>query len=268
MQLERGTQGWYGRASSHIPRSLTRELTVLHCHGGPPDGRVAKTLYDLLGASADDDAERLKEDFHKAVRANHPDVHPNDPDATVRLSGIIRAYAILRDAHERASYDQALDLERESLGSEPKRTFFDAMHRILTEAGTVVALAVTLSAGYALLSNVLSQFSEAHKVEEVREPVTIPTVELTGQAGLPTSLGPQTPSARSSSICTAHEGTSFDHLCYEPIPSSARARRAPAQSVGHAHAEVLHTPRRRAMAFFSVAMAVFSSGALSMMPSR
>jgi hypothetical protein len=39
------------------------------------------------------------------------------------------------------------------------------MHRILTEAGTVAALAVTLSAGYALLSNVLSQFSEAHKVE-------------------------------------------------------------------------------------------------------
>jgi hypothetical protein len=66
MQLKRGAQGWHGRASSHIPRSLTRELTVLHCHGGPPDGRVAKTLYDLLGASPDDDAERLKEAFHKA----------------------------------------------------------------------------------------------------------------------------------------------------------------------------------------------------------
>jgi hypothetical protein len=125
---------------------------------GRADGKVAKTLYDLLGASPDDDAERLKEAFRKAVRASHPDLHPSDPDATVRLSGIVRAYAILRDARERMSYDQSLDLERESFGSEPKRTFLNAMHRIFTEAGSVAALAVMLSAGYALLANVLSLF--------------------------------------------------------------------------------------------------------------
>jgi curved DNA-binding protein CbpA len=249
MQLKDGAQGWHGRgASSRYPRARTRELTVLHRHGDPPDGRVAKTLYDLLDASPDDDAERLKAAFHKAVRANHPDLHPNDPDATVRLSGIVRAYAILRDAHERASYDRALDLERESPGSEPKRTFFNAMRRIFTEAGTVAALAVTLSAGYALLANVLLQFSEDRKLEEVLEPATIPTVELAGQGGLPMSSGLATRTARSSSvICTAHEGTSFDGRCYERIPSSARVRRAAAQSGRHAHAAVFHIPRRRAL---------------------
>ena len=249
MQLEHVVPGWHGRgASSRYLQSRTRELTVLHCQGGPPDGTVAKTLYDLLGASPDDDAERLKEAFHKAVKANHPDLHPNDPDATVRLSGIVRAYTILRDAHERLSYDQALDLERKSPGSEPKRTFFNKIHRILNEAGIVVALAVMLSAGYALLSNALLRLSEDRKVEEVREPATIPTAEITGQAGLPMSLELATPTTRSSSaICAAHEGTSVDRPCSGRIPSSAPIRRAAAQSSGHAHAAVLHTPRRRAL---------------------
>jgi hypothetical protein len=242
MQLERVVPDWHGRgASSRYLQSRTRELTVLHCQGGPPDGRVAKTLYDLLGASPDDDAKTLKEAFHKAVKANHPDLHPNDPDATVRLSGIVRAYAILRDAHERLSYDQALDLERESPDSEPKRTF----SRIFNEAGIVVALAVTLIAGYALLSNALSQFSEDRKVEEVREPATIPTLEITGQAALPMSLDLATPTTRSSSaICAAHEATSVDRPCSGRIPSSAPIRRA---AGGHARAAVLHTPRRRAL---------------------
>jgi hypothetical protein len=249
MQLEHVVPSWHVRgASSRYLQSRTRELTVLHCQGGPPDGTVAKTLYDLLGASPDDDAERLKEAFHKAVKANHPDLHPNDPDATVRLSGIVRAYAILRDAHERLSYDQALDLERESSGAESKRTFFNRMHRIFNEAGIVVAIAVTLIAGYALLSNALSQFSEDRNVEEVREPATIPTVEITGQAAPPMSLELATPTTMSSSaICAAHEGTSVDRRCSGRIPSSARIRRAAAQSGSHAHAAALHTPRRRAL---------------------
>jgi len=238
MQLLRGAQGWHGRGAWGYLRSRTRELTILHCHGGPPDGRVAKTLYDLLGASPDDDAERLKEAFHKAVRANHPDLHPNDPDATVRLSGIVRAYAILRDAHERTSYDQALDCVRESPVSEPKRTF-NAMHRIFTEAGTVVALGVTLTAGYALLANVLPPFSG--KVEEVRESATIPTVEeLREPATIPTVEEVREP-ATIPPVRLAGKGE------VERIPSNARVRRAGTQSRGHVHAAVLHTQRWRAL---------------------
>jgi hypothetical protein len=42
-----------------------------------------KTLYDLLGARPDDDAEVLKAGSRKAAKANHP---------------IAEAYEILRDA--------------------------------------------------------------------------------------------------------------------------------------------------------------------------
>ena len=40
-----------------------------------------KTLYDLLGALPDDDAEDLRIAFRKAVKANHPDVNPDNPEA-------------------------------------------------------------------------------------------------------------------------------------------------------------------------------------------
>jgi curved DNA-binding protein CbpA len=178
MKLRRGAWSCYRQGTaSRGCRSPVRELIVFHSHVGAPDGR-ARTLYDLIGASPDDDTEGLKEAFYKAVKANHPDLHPDDPDATVRLSGIVRAYAILRDAHERTSYDQALELEGASLRPKPKR--FRTIHRIFAEAGKIGALTVALSAGYVLIANV-SQFFVDSKVSEVRGPLTITTVELARQ---------------------------------------------------------------------------------------
>ncbi|MBO0754236.1 MAG: tetratricopeptide repeat protein [Bradyrhizobiaceae bacterium] len=72
-----------------------------------------KTLYELLGANADDDAETLEKAFRKAVKAHHPDLHPDDPDAQAHLREIIAAHAILRDTEQRANYDYLLQLERE-----------------------------------------------------------------------------------------------------------------------------------------------------------
>ena len=50
-----------------------------------------KTLYDLLGARADDDAEGLRNAFRKAAKANHPDLHAGDPDAPIRFRQIVEA---------------------------------------------------------------------------------------------------------------------------------------------------------------------------------
>jgi tetratricopeptide (TPR) repeat protein len=72
-----------------------------------------KSFYELLGASADDDAEALNRAFRKAVKAHHPDLHPTDPDAQVRFRQIIAAGAVLRDAKQRATYDWLLQVERE-----------------------------------------------------------------------------------------------------------------------------------------------------------
>src|SRR5262245_42279334 len=71
------------------------------------------TLYDLLGANADDDAEAIKKAFYRAVKAHHPDLHPDDPDAPSRFMQIVGAHALLRDPKQRARYDRALQLERQ-----------------------------------------------------------------------------------------------------------------------------------------------------------
>jgi tetratricopeptide (TPR) repeat protein len=72
-----------------------------------------KSYYELLGASADDDAEALKKAFRKAVKAHHPDLNPDDPAAVERFTKIIAANACLRDAKARATYDLLLQLERQ-----------------------------------------------------------------------------------------------------------------------------------------------------------
>jgi tetratricopeptide (TPR) repeat protein len=71
-----------------------------------------KSLYDMISASAADDAEALNQAFREAVKAHHPDLHPDDPDAPLRFRQIIAANALLRDAKQRATNDRIRQLER------------------------------------------------------------------------------------------------------------------------------------------------------------
>jgi curved DNA-binding protein CbpA len=107
-----------------------------------------KTLYDLLGSRADDDAEALKAAFRKAAKANHPDLHAEDPYASIRFRRIAEAYEILRDAEQRATYDRLLRFERERLHWTLKSTVSYLMHSIVFDAVTAVGLAITLAGGY------------------------------------------------------------------------------------------------------------------------
>jgi curved DNA-binding protein CbpA len=66
------------------------------------------TLYDLLGALPGDDAEGLRTAFRKAAKATHPDINPDNPDAALRFRELVRAYDILTDTEQRATYDQLL----------------------------------------------------------------------------------------------------------------------------------------------------------------
>ena len=68
-----------------------------------------QTLYELLGALPDDDADQLRAAFREAVKSNHPDCNPDDPDAPQRFRRIVRARAILGDEQQRALYDSLLD---------------------------------------------------------------------------------------------------------------------------------------------------------------
>jgi curved DNA-binding protein CbpA len=66
------------------------------------------TLYELLEALPEDGADGLRAAFRKAVKANHPDSNPNDPDAPQRFRRIVRAHAILSDKRQRTTYDACL----------------------------------------------------------------------------------------------------------------------------------------------------------------
>jgi curved DNA-binding protein CbpA len=73
------------------------------------------TLYDLLGALPSDDAEGLRTAFRKAAKATHPDINPDNPDAALRFRELMRAYDILTDAEQRATYDELLAIALQPL---------------------------------------------------------------------------------------------------------------------------------------------------------
>jgi tetratricopeptide (TPR) repeat protein len=118
-----------------------------------------KSLYELLGASADDDAEALKKAFRKVVKANHPDLHPDDLDAQARFREIIAAHALLRDPKQRATYDRLLQLERQQfqLKVERHQARSKLAHQQVrlkrTRAIAAVAAVGALVGGYGLFSH-------------------------------------------------------------------------------------------------------------------
>jgi tetratricopeptide (TPR) repeat protein len=115
------------------------------------------SLYDLLGAREDDDADALKKAFRTAVKAYHPDLHPDDPDALDRFRQIIAANALLGDAKQRASYDRLLQLERKQFQSRLECYHLQSKlerqrHRLTRmRAAAAVAAVGALLVGYGLL---------------------------------------------------------------------------------------------------------------------
>jgi tetratricopeptide (TPR) repeat protein len=117
-----------------------------------------KSLYDLIGASADDDAEALKQAFREAVKAHHPDLHPDDPDAPLRFRQTIAANALLRDAKQRATNDRIRQLERQQfqlqLECDQLRSKLERQQLRSKRIRTTVAVAVVgaLAGGYGLFA--------------------------------------------------------------------------------------------------------------------
>jgi hypothetical protein len=98
------------------------------------------TLYDLLGALPQDDAEDLRAAFRKAVKGAHPDLRPGDPDAALKFRQIVRANDILIDTEQRAAYDHLMVLARREQQSASVHPVVAWIHRL---ASAVIALAGT-----------------------------------------------------------------------------------------------------------------------------
>jgi tetratricopeptide (TPR) repeat protein len=116
-----------------------------------------KSFYELLGAGADYDADALKKAFRKAVKAHHPDLHPDDPDAPSRFQQIVAANSLLRDAKQRATYDRVLELERQQfqlrLECDQLRSKLERQQLRSKRMRTTVAVVVgALAGGYGLFA--------------------------------------------------------------------------------------------------------------------
>jgi curved DNA-binding protein CbpA len=109
-----------------------------------------KTLYDLLGALPDDDAESLRTAFRQAAKATHPDINTDDPDAPLKFRQIVRANAILSDADQRATYDRLLALTRRQRHWKLKRT----IRKVASDAIKVACLSAVSIGGYLVFEQV------------------------------------------------------------------------------------------------------------------
>jgi len=129
-----------------------------------------KTLYELLDALPEDNADDLRAAFRKAVKANHPDLHPGDPEAAQTFRRIVRANAILSDERQRAAYDRLLETARQQQRRKPGRGIFSAgIRRLGVDATVSVVASAVFITGYLLLKpgDRLPLVSAAHVATEM-----------------------------------------------------------------------------------------------------
>jgi curved DNA-binding protein CbpA len=107
------------------------------------------TLYDLLGALPSDDAEGLRTAFRKAAKATHPDINPDNPDAALRFRELVRAYDILTDAEQRATYDQLLAIALQPPATKATRTY-ETMRKAASNTMAATVISAVLVGGYTL----------------------------------------------------------------------------------------------------------------------
>lgn len=112
------------------------------------------TLYDLLGALPNDDAEGLRTAFRRAAKATHPDTNPDNPDAALRFRQLIRAHNILSDAEQRATYDQLLAIATRPPAPPPRAVVYEKIHRGATNTMAATLIAAALIGGYVVFSHV------------------------------------------------------------------------------------------------------------------
>src|SRR5579863_3268764 len=145
-----------------------------------------ETLYDLLGALPDDDADSLRAAFRHAVKGSHPDIHPGDPYAALKFRKIVRASEILLDQEQRAAYDHLLDIADSERHDGSKRVADTTIYQLATGAMTLAAVSFVLLVGYMLfgyvnnLSLVAAQATDTPRAEPAKMVVLTEPVDAPG----------------------------------------------------------------------------------------
>ncbi|WP_065756917.1 J domain-containing protein [Bradyrhizobium paxllaeri] len=152
-----------------------------------------KTLYDIVGALPDDDAEDLRVAFRKAVKANHPDLNPGSPEAAHTFRRIVRANAILSDQRQREAYDRLLEAARRQQQKPNRSAFSAAIRRLGVDAMASAVAAAVFIGGYLLLNPVGRLPLASAEVTEIsrREPVQTVAGRSTELSSQERTLKPQ-----------------------------------------------------------------------------
>jgi hypothetical protein len=188
-----------------------------------------ETLYDLLGALPNDDADDLRAAFRRAVKRAHPDVNPEDPDAGLKFRRIVRANEILGDAGQRAAYDHLLEvaqLEQARAAKQPladaeeraaydpleleqeqvaKHALANKVHKLASGVMALAGVSVVAVGGYALFvqlsANALAPGTATTEI--VREPVAIVATGPAEEGAASVSAAPQETSGRADIATSA-----------------------------------------------------------------
>lgn len=67
---------------------------------------MVENPYDLLGVSRDASLDEVKKAYRKKARENHPDLNPNDPEASDRMNRINEAYDRIVNPEKYAARDR------------------------------------------------------------------------------------------------------------------------------------------------------------------
>jgi tetratricopeptide (TPR) repeat protein len=127
-----------------------------------------ETLYDLLGALPNDDAEGLRAAFRRAVKGAHPDINPGDPLAALRFRQIVRANEILADVDQRAAYDHLMELARIEQVSISRRAVTQAVYKFSSAVFAFAVVSIMGLAAYAVFMHVSSRSGvRLHQLEAV-----------------------------------------------------------------------------------------------------
>jgi tetratricopeptide (TPR) repeat protein len=126
---------------------------------------IVPTLYELLEALPEDDADGLRAAFRKAAKAHHPDNNPDDPDAAHRFRRIVRAHAILSDGQQRTAYDACL-VKAERQAQSSRRNIFSKLRKWAPDVVSSVVIAF-MSIGAFLLVEKVSTMRLAAQVRGI-----------------------------------------------------------------------------------------------------
>lgn len=134
------------------PRGIFRGETV--------ESTTMGTLYELLGALPNDDADGLRKAFRKAAKGSHPDTNPGDPGAALRFRQLVRAYEILADSDQRATYNQLLAVALKPTPSTSERVYA-TMRKFASNTIAATIMSGMLIGGYTLSGHFSNESDDA-----------------------------------------------------------------------------------------------------------